>query len=134
MTTDVAAAVGLVRRHHAALRELFTRHTGEAADFRALRRVLGLCAAASEALDDAYCHEKFRAVGEYGAEMLSHSEHAKWGRDSTSGAQFLRQQVLNALELIASRLYSIEALARSRDSATPLGMTPWKTRSSFAQP
>ena len=125
MNTDVA----LARRHHAALKELFTRQSGEAADFRALRRVLGLCQEASEAVDDAYCREKLRVVGEFAAEMLSHSEHGRWGRDSMSGAEFLRQQVLNALELFASRLYSIEALEHR--GAT--GGSPWKIRSNFAQ-
>ncbi|TMA22986.1 MAG: hypothetical protein E6J87_25780 [Deltaproteobacteria bacterium] len=125
MNTDVA----LARRHHAALKDLFTRQSGEAADFRALRRVLGLCQEASEAVDDAYCREKLRVVGEFAAEMLSHSEHGRWGRDSMSGAEFLRQQVLNALELFASRLYSIEALEHR--GAT--GGSPWKIRSNFAQ-
>ena len=125
MNTDVA----LARRHHAALKELFTRHSGGAADFRALRRVLGLCQEASEAVDDAYCREKLRVVSEFAAEMLSHSEHGRWGRDSMSGAEFLRQQVLNALELFASRLYSIEALEH-RGAA---GGSPWKIRSNFAQ-
>jgi hypothetical protein len=124
-TTDVAEA----RRLHAALRDIFTRHTGEAADFRALRRVLALSEAASGAVDDDYCREKLRLVGEYAAEMFSHNEHAKWGRDSVSGIEFLRQQVLNALELFASRLYSIEALRHAGDPRS----TPWKTRSSFAQ-
>jgi hypothetical protein len=98
------------RRLHAALREFFARYTGEAPDFRALRRVLSLCQAASEAVEDAYCRDKLRLVGEYAAEMLSHRDHTKWGRDSASGAEFLRQQVLNALELYASRLYSLQAL------------------------
>jgi hypothetical protein len=123
-TTDLAAARG----HCAALREIFTRHAGEAPNFRALRRVLAMCQAASDAVDDAYCREKLRLVGEYAAEMLSHSEHAKWGRDSMSGAEFLRQQVLNALELFASRLYSIEALRQVRDGEGK----PWTTRSRFA--
>lgn len=126
VTRDMAEA----RRLHAALREIVARHAGEAADFRALRRVLALCQAASEAVDDAYCREKLRLAGEYAAEMLSHNEHAKWGRDSMSGAEFLRQQVLNALELYASRLYSLEALHRA---AGDPGNMPWKTRSSFAQ-
>jgi hypothetical protein len=123
-TTDLAAA----RRHHAALTQIFARHAGEAPNYRALRRVLGLCQAAADAVDDAYCREKLRLVGEYAAELLSHSEHAKWGRDSMSGAEFLRQQVLNALELLASRLYSIEALRRVRDGEGK----PWETRSRFA--
>ena len=92
-------------------------------------QLLGLCQEASEAVDDAYCREKLRVVGEFAAEMLSHSEHGRWGRDSMSGAEFLRQQVLNALELFASRLYSIEALEHR--GAT--GGSPWKIRSNFAQ-
>jgi hypothetical protein len=103
---DVAEA----RRLHAALREFFAHYAGGAPDFRALARVLALCQAASDAVDDAYCREKLRLVGEYASEMLSHGEHAKWGRDSVSGGEFLRQQVLNALELYASRLYSLQAL------------------------
>jgi hypothetical protein len=108
--TDVAQA----RRLHAALRDFFT-HPGDArADFKALRRVLCLCEAASLAVDDVYCREKLRVAAEYAAELLSQSDHAKWGRDSASGAEFLRQQVLNALDLYASRLYSLEALRASQ--------------------
>jgi len=114
--TQVAEA----RRLYAALRNFFTRYAGER-DFRALQRVLVLCQAASNAVDDAYCREKLRLVGEYAAEMLSQRDHAKWGRDSATGAEFLRQQVLNALELYASRLYSLEALRTSQ----AIGEEPW---------
>jgi hypothetical protein len=131
ITTDLAEA----RRAHAALREIFSRHVGDAADFRALRRVLTLCHGAAQTVDDAYCREKLRLVGEYGAELFSTSGHAKWGRDSASGAEFLRQQVLSALELFASRLYSIEALRRcgESDSDKNHGGVPWITRSGIAQ-
>jgi len=98
------------RRLHATLRDFFARYMGAAPDFRALRRVLALCQAASEAVDDAYCRDKLRLVGEYAAELLCQRDHARWGRDSASGAEFLRQQVLNALELYASRLYSLDVL------------------------
>jgi hypothetical protein len=104
------------RRLHGTLREFFVRQPGETPDFTALRRVLGLCQAAFEAVDDAYCREKLRLVGEYAAELLARGEHAKWGRDSVAGAEFLRQQVLNALELYASRLYSLETLRVSQGS------------------
>jgi hypothetical protein len=97
--TDVAEA----RRLHAALRDFFIHQGGSGPDFRALRKVLALCEAASRAVADAYCREKLRVAAEYAAEMLSQRSHAKWGRDSASGAEFLRQQVLNALELYASR-------------------------------
>jgi hypothetical protein len=125
-TTDLEAA----RRHHKALKQLFIAHTGEAADLRGLRRVLTLCDAASMAIQDDYCREKLRLVGEYAAEMLGRGDHAKWGQDSLSGVAFLRQQVLNALDLLASRLYSLEALQRAAGSK---GSLTWTTRSSIAQ-
>lgn len=118
------------RRLHASLRDLFARHVGASPDFRALARVLSLCEAAAQAVDDGYCREKLRLTAEYAAEMLSQRDHAKWGRDSTSGVEFLRQQILNALELYASRLYSLEALRAARAAKAE---RPWMTRSSIAQ-
>lgn len=125
-TTDLEAA----RRHHKALKQFFVSHTGEAPDLRALRRVLTLCDAASAAVEDEYCREKLRLVSEYAAEMLGRGDHARWGPDAMSGAEFLRQQVLNGLELLASRLYSLDALRRSAEKK---GMPIWTTRSSIAQ-
>lgn len=127
MTT--LADLDLARQHHAALKQLFGRQFGESADYRALRRALDLCRAAALAVDDEYCRQKLRLVGEYAAEFFSGGSQAKWGRESMPGAEFLRLQVLNALELYASRLYSIEALRRA---GKPEDQLPWKTRSSFA--
>ena len=118
--TELAEA----RRLHAALREIFVRWGGTGPDFRALRRVLGLCDSALRAVDDSYCREKLRLAAEYAAELFSHASHEKWGRDSASGAEFLRQQVLNALELYASRLYSLEALRSSHASNEKLRLRP----------
>jgi hypothetical protein len=121
--TMSAAELAEARRLHAALREIFVRE-GAGPDFRALRRVLDLCEAASRAVEDFYCREKLRLAGEYAAELFSHSSHEKWGRDSASGAEFLRQQVLNALELYASRLYSLEALRKSQAGKENLRLRP----------
>lgn len=118
------------RRLHAALRDFFARHSGALPDFRGLARVLGLCNAAARALDDAYCRERLRITAEYASEMLSKRDHSRWGRDSTSGVDFLRQQILNALELYASRLYCLEALRASRAAKEDI---PWMTRSSIVQ-
>jgi hypothetical protein len=118
------------RRHHRALKQFFVSHTGEAADLRALRRVLALCDAAGSAAKDGYCREKLRLVAEYAAEMLGRGDHSRWGQGSMSGAEFLRQQVLNALDLFASRLYSLEALRRAGENK---GTLAWTTRSSIAQ-
>jgi hypothetical protein len=122
------ADLDVARQYHGALTQLFGRYEGDRSDHRALRRVLALCEDAAQALDDDYCRQKLRLVSDYTAELLSASGHAKWGRDTHSGAEFLRQQVLNALELYASRLYSLEALRRAGKTED----SPWKTRSSFA--
>jgi hypothetical protein len=100
------------RAHHAMLKQIVERYAGAAADFRALRRVLELCRNAAAMVDDRYCRDKLRLVEDFAAEMFSHSEHGRWERDSVSGAQFLKQQILDALELFGSRLYSLEALRR----------------------
>lgn len=95
------------------LRQLVERHSGAATDFRALRRVLDLCRRAAEVIDDRYCRDKLRLVEDFAAEMFSHSAHDKWQRESVSGAEFLKAQILSALELYHSRLYSIEMRRRS---------------------
>jgi len=115
------------RGHHASLRQIVDRHSGAASDFRALRRVLELCRRAAEAIDDRYCREKLRLVEDFAAEMLAHSEHGKWQRESMSGAEFLKQQILGALELFHSRLYSIEMLRRSAARASLARIEPLRT-------
>jgi hypothetical protein len=100
------------RGHHAALKQIVDRHAGAAADYRARRRVLDLCRRAAAAVEDRYCRDKLRLIEDFAAEMFSHSDHARWDRDSVSGAQFLKQQILDALELFNSRLYSLEAVRR----------------------
>ena len=109
-TTDLDAA----RRHHRALKQFFISSApGEAPDLRALRRVLTLCDAASAAARDEYCRDKLRLVSGYAAEMLGRGDHGRWGCDSMTGSEFLRQQVLNALdgEAIASFRGACERLA-----------------------
>lgn len=122
--------IDTARRHHLALKEIFARRPVPGPDHATLRRVLVLCEAAAAAVDDAYCRDKLRLVGEYAAELLAKSDHARWGQDADSGAEFLRQQVLNALELFASRLYSIQALRRA---AATKGTLAWTTHSGTAR-
>ena len=95
------------RAHHAALKQIVERHTGATADYRALRRVLELCRRAADAIDDRYCRDKLRLVEDFSAEMLAHGQQR---------TEFLKQQILNALELFRSRLYSLEMLRRSAAS------------------
>ena len=91
------------RAHHAALRQLVVRHAGPA-DWRALQRVLQLCRCAAAAIEDGYCRDKLRLVEDFAAEMFSRGE---------SRTQFLRQRILDALELFGSRLYALEIVRRS---------------------
>ena len=115
------------RAHQVSLRQIVDRHTGAGSDFRALRRVLDLCRRAADAIDDRYCREKLRLVEDFAAEMFAHSEHDKWQRESISGADFLKQQIVGALELFSSRLYSIEMLRRSSARASLARIEPLRT-------
>ena|SRR5574339_175264 len=99
------------RAQHAALRLIVERHAGAAPDYRALRRVLDLCRRAATAVDDRYCRDKLRIVEDFSAELFSQAE---------ARSQFLKQQILDALELLHSRLYSLEVMRR-RAAARPLG-------------
>lgn len=115
------------RAHQASLRQIVDRHAGAGSDFRALRRVLDLCRRAAEAIDDRYCRDKLRLVEDFAAEMFAHAEHVKWQRESMSGADFLKQQIVGALELFSSRLYSIEMLRRSSARASFARIEPLRT-------
>jgi len=103
------------RAHHAMLRQIIERHAGAPVDFRALRRVLDVCRRASAAIDDRYCRDKVRLVEDFAAELFSHGE---------SRAQFLKQQIHDALELFASRLYSIESRRRAAARAGVSALEP----------
>jgi len=89
-----------------ALRRIVEAYAGPGADLRALRRVVDLCRDMQDAIEDDYCLEKIRALAEYSAELLSQGEHR--ARGPLSGIDFLRQQIRSALELLQSRLYSLE--------------------------
>lgn len=115
------------RAHHAALKQIVERHVGAASDYRALRRVLELCRRAAAAVDDRYCRDKLRLAEDFAAEMFSHGEHRRWDRDSMPGAQFLKTQILGALELFHSRLYSLEALRRSATRSSLKSVEPART-------
>ncbi len=98
------------RVSEAALRRIIDAYVGPGADLRALRRVVDLCRQVQDAIEDDYCREKIRAIAEYSAELLSQAEHR--ARGPLSGIDFLRQQIRGALELLQSRLYSLERARR----------------------
>ena len=98
------------RAGQAALARVIEGYAGQGADLRALRRMVDLCRDLSDAIEDDYCREKVRVVAEFSAELLSRAEHR--ARGALSGVEFLRQQIRGALELLQSRLYSLERARR----------------------
>jgi len=93
-----------------ALRRIIDAYAGPGADLRSLRRVVDLCREVQDAIEDEYCRAKIRTIAEYSAELLSQAEHR--ARGALSGIDFLRQQIRAALELLQSRLYSLEQARR----------------------
>jgi hypothetical protein len=114
--------IELARSRQAALRRLIDEHTDDAADLRRLRRVLAASEELCEAIDDSYCRDKVRAVQECAAELLSASEHRS--RGALCGADFLREQIRSALELVQSRLYSLERVRRHGQLSLRSGASP----------
>jgi len=94
------------RAGQATLARVIDGYAGQGADLRALRRVVDVCRDLADAVEDDYCRAKIRLVAEFSAELLSQAEHR--ARGALSGVEFLRQQIRTALELLQSRLYSLE--------------------------
>jgi len=110
---------------HAALKSIFSFHRtdwGERLDV--LREVEDLCRQAAGTLDDAQCREEMGIVADYAAEIFSRGEYRKWESESMPGAEFLRLQILKALDSFHSRLYSIEAIRRAGEQHS---LTVWRT-------
>lgn len=103
------------RAGQAALQRIIDGHPGPGADLRALRRVVDLCRELGDAVEDDYCRSKIHLVCEYAAELLSQGEHR--ARGALPGAEFLRREIRAALELLQSRLYSIERARRHGEQA-----------------
>lgn len=106
-----------VRDCYAALRELVIHNPGGWDDAGSREKVERLCAAGIAALDDEECRGRLRAVQAQAAELYSSDGHRKWVRPSMSGADYLRLQILIALEALNTRLFLLDT-QRSRRSAS----------------
>jgi hypothetical protein len=105
-----------VRAHYVTLRDLVIQRTGGWDDVDARTRVEGLCGEAIAALEDAEARQWLRLVREQANALFSRAEHLKWGRSNMTGADYLRLQMLIALESLHSRLLQLEA---ERNRPTP---------------
>jgi hypothetical protein len=97
-----------VREHYSTLRDLVIQHPGGWEDAEALAKVGRLCGAGIAAIDDPECHDRLRAVETQALDLFSREGHRKWQRKNMSGADYLRLQILIALEALNTRLFFIE--------------------------
>ena len=103
-----------VREHYAAIRDLIAENPGGREDAVTLGNVSVLCEAAIDALQDPECRQHLRLVDQHAAALFSAEEHRKWERPSMTGAEYLRLQILIALEAVNTRLRCLSA-RRDRD-------------------
>ena len=99
-----------VRELYKRLRELVIQYPGGWDDAASRERIHALCNAGIAALDDMECHDRLRAVEEQACELYSRSGHLAWERRNMRGADYLRLQILIALEAVNTRLFFIDAL------------------------
>ena len=99
-----------VREYYATLRELVIHNSGGWDDVDSRTKVERLCTAGMAAIDDPDCRERLRTVQSQAADLFSRSGHQKWARKSMSGADYLRLQMLIALEALNTRLFVIDTL------------------------
>ena len=107
-----------VRDCYARLREVVIHNPGGWEDVDSRAKVERLCEAATLALDDSECRERLRTVRTQAGELFSREGHQKWKRHNMSGADYLRLQILIALEAVNTRLFFIDTL-RARTSQMP---------------
>jgi hypothetical protein len=108
-----------VRETYKRLRELVIQNPGGWDDFISRARVEALCSAGIAALADPECHNRLRAVQEQAAELYSRGAHRAWERSNMSGADYLRLQILIALESVNTRLFFIDAVRGRQSLAQP---------------
>ena len=106
-----------VRGCYKALRDLVIQNSGGREDETTRSRLTRLCDAGIAELDDAECRERLRTVKAQAAELFLSDAHLKWARRTMSGADYLRLQILIALEALNTRLFLIDALRNKTSEA-----------------
>jgi len=99
-----------LREYYATLRELIIHNPGGWDDAESRTKVERLTSAGIAALDDPECRERLRAVRMQADDLFSREGHRKWARKNMSGADYLRLQILMALEALNTRLFFIDTL------------------------
>jgi hypothetical protein len=113
------ADLDLARGQQAALQRVIDEHAG--VEPRRLRRALALCRELSAAVDDEYCRRKMLMVEECAAELFTVAEPRS--RGAVPGVEYLRARIREALELVQSRIYSLERARRFGQPALARSLT-----------
>lgn len=102
-----------IRKRYVALRDLIIRNPGGWEDQASHERLKEHCEAVRHTIEDAECAQHLQAVETQAAELYSKDAHVKWARKSMSGADYLRLQILIALEMVNTRLFMLDAHTRA---------------------
>jgi hypothetical protein len=100
----------------ARIRDLILHHGGGWADGDALRKFRLLSYAASRAADDPESSALLRSVDQYASDLFSDTDHQKWTRGKTSGADILRLLILAKLREFRDGLLHRLRLAQKPDA------------------
>jgi len=102
-----------VRETYVTLRDLVIQNPGGWDDVASRSKVERMCQSATAALEDNECRDRLRSVAEQAAALYSRTGHLKFARTKMSGADYLRLQILIALEAVNTRIFFLET-ARDR--------------------
>jgi hypothetical protein len=94
----------IIEEHCSKLRELILLQPGGWYDTRSLERFEGLLASAAARCSDNTCRDLIRTIGERACDLFSDHEHRRWAQGQTSGADYLRLQILRDLDTLAAHL------------------------------
>ncbi|MGQ0543930.1 MAG: hypothetical protein ACT4P3_01170 [Betaproteobacteria bacterium] len=102
--------------HCQAIRGLIIHHVGGWRDDVVLRNLYGACQALAATVVDRQCRRHVGVIEDYAGQLYSERAHLAWARGHTSGADYLRLQILRELDGLRSRLYEIESLREAAES------------------
>ena len=97
-------------RHCQAVRALIIHNVGGWRDELVLRRLYAESQAAATAVVDRICRRHIGVIEDYAGHLYSDRAHLDWARGQTSGADYLRLQILRELDGLRARLDEIASL------------------------
>ena len=106
MYEDLEAA----QEHCRAIRGLIIHNVGGWRDEAVLRKLTCACQAAASAVSDRQCRRHVGVIEDYAGQLYSERAHLAWARGHTSGADYLRLQILRELDGLRARLDEIASL------------------------